>query len=109
MENTWTPREIMGFKFDMGWGNGYVILDNDHPLYGKSYDEINIPIHGGLTYAGPVGPRHLELCDELFESDLGKWMIGFDTAHCDDSLENCPEEYVRAEAQRLLDLVAEYR
>ena len=29
----------------------YVILSNNHPDVGKDYEEIDIDVHGGLTYA----------------------------------------------------------
>jgi hypothetical protein len=44
-------------------GNGYVIVPESHPWFGKDYDEIEVEIHGGLTYG----------CHE------GR--VGFDTAH----------------------------
>jgi hypothetical protein len=37
------------------WGNwcGYVGVPTTHPLHGKSYDEPDLEVHGGLTFAGP--------------------------------------------------------
>jgi hypothetical protein len=46
--------------------NGYVLLPDNHPFYGKDYDEIDVDAHGGITYADEDG-----------------W-IGFDTAHAFD-------------------------
>jgi hypothetical protein len=46
---------------------GYVYLPESHPDYGKEYDDIDIVIHGDLTYGG--------------SSDYIKGKFGFDCAH----------------------------
>jgi len=48
---------------------GYVEVPKDHPAHGLSYDEIDVDVHGGLTY-GQV-------------SDNGT-IFGFDCAHVGD-------------------------
>lgn len=67
----------------------YVEVPKDHKYYLKHYDEIDINVHGGLTYS----EEKLFLENEvLFES----WFIGWDYAHFDDYLgheELYPEEY----------------
>lgn len=45
--------------------NGYVKIPEDHPWHGKDYDDIDVEVHGGLTFAS-----------------YG-W-IGFDCLHCGD-------------------------
>jgi hypothetical protein len=45
---------------------GYVYLPREHPLAGKSYDDIDFSVHGGLTFAA---------------EELDQWCIGFDCAH----------------------------
>lgn len=45
---------------------GYVLLKNTHSCYGKQYNNINVRVHGGLTYS---------------EKDGEYWKIGFDCAH----------------------------
>lgn len=54
---------------------GYVALPREHPYYGKGYEQIEIDVHGGLTY-----------CNErLGDLDAGNvWWIGFDCAHLGD-------------------------
>lgn len=54
--------------------NGYVKIPEDHPWYGKSYDEIDADVHGGLTYGSQDG-----------------W-IGFDTLHSGDYWPDMPDE-----------------
>lgn len=46
---------------------GYVILPENHPAYGKDYDDLSgIDVHGGLTFSN-------------------EGMFGFDCAHWDDA------------------------
>ncbi len=62
---------------------GYVGVPTTHPDHSRSYDDIDVDVHGGLTYA--------ELCDgerichvpEPGESDDVFW-FGFDCGHCFD-------------------------
>lgn len=58
IRNTW-------MTFESGYANGYVAVSENHPLYGKDYDDLNgIWIHGGLTYSGKMVPHHdFELLD----------------------------------------------
>lgn len=102
-ENTWVPRSEL---FHFGWGNGYVAIPQEHPFYGLHYDIINhyVKIHGGLT--------HSSYCDEedvhrygLETSDVGKWIIGFDTAHSSDNEDNWSRGAVLAETDYLLTQV----
>lgn len=32
---------------------GYVAVGPDHPAYGKGYDDVDVTVHGGLTFAAP--------------------------------------------------------
>jgi hypothetical protein len=77
--------------------NGYISLPLGHPWYGKDYDELSeVSVHGGLTYS---------------KEEDGRWVIGFDTAHTGDHLDNWNREKVTEEAERLLDqaVTAEWR
>jgi len=70
-----------------GWGRGYVGLPNYHPYFGLKYDDLNfLSVHGYITYSG--------LVNEL-------WIIGFDTNHYGDNLENCNFKYVYSETIKL--------
>jgi len=51
--------------------NGYIYLPPSHPWYKKGYDDIDVEVHGGITYA------------EL-DKDTNYWCIGFDTNHYGD-------------------------
>src|SRR6266852_4741278 len=55
---------------------GYVNIPVNHPMFSKKYDEIDVDVHGGLTWS---------------EMEKGGYWIGFDCAHSGDycpSLEN---------------------
>jgi len=56
--------------------NGYVELPLGHPSFGKHYDDVDVEVHGGLTYGSHTNP-------DTGEKDLGFW-LGFDTAHAGD-------------------------
>ena len=71
-----------------GWGNGYVGLPFWHPWYKLGYDDIPVDVHGGLTFSN---------LDE--ETDL--WIIGFDTNHGGDNMENRSFMWIEEETHRL--------
>lgn len=52
----------------------YIIIEPDDILFGKSEEELNIPVHGGITYTA------------TFLSDwvTDKWVIGWDYWHYGD-------------------------
>lgn len=107
-ENTWLER---GGFLDFGWGNGYAILSKEHPFHGYDYDTLNnvIDIHWGLTYAGEItADMPGVLADPFLAQYVGHWMIGFDTAHYDDTLLKWPKERVQQEADELLRQCFEY-
>jgi len=51
--------------------NGYIYLPPIHPWYKKHYDDIDVEVHGGLTYSN-------------IDNESGYWCIGFDTNHAGD-------------------------
>lgn len=59
----------------MGFRCGYVGLPKENKYYGKSYDDIPVDCHCGLTYSD----RKLHM-----QNDTSVWWIGFDCGHaCD--------------------------
>jgi len=48
---------------------GYVMVPESHPYHGKGYDNVDVRVHGGLTFA------------DGFHSG---WWFGFDCAHSGD-------------------------
>ena len=100
-----------------GTHNGYVAVPPTNKYYGKHYDEVDIEVHGGLTFSEPVrygeysfsskrkinplyvGVKNSVLEDSEFISEnteIGNdwWIFGFDTFHCNDNPTNCDKEYV---------------
>lgn len=59
------------------WGNlcAYVRVPSSHPAYKKQYDDLDIQVHGGLTFS------EIEPC--AHEDGQG-WWFGIDFAHCYD-------------------------
>ena len=52
----------------------YVRIPEDNKFYKKDYDEIDIDVHGGLTYSS----NHLFVAND---QELKGWFIGWDYAH----------------------------
>ena len=72
-EKEWTTRaglKAVVIAHDMGHRCGYVGVPEGHPMYGKHYDDVDVDVHGGLTYS---------------ELDYGLWLFGYDCAHWDDA------------------------
>lgn len=70
-----------------GQYNGYVNLPIGHPWFGKNYAEINVSVHGGLTFSQETGSF---------------WTIGFDTCHGGDTFDYWTFDRVHEEAANLL-------
>lgn len=92
----------LGFM-STGWGNGYVLIPKSHPLHGKHYDDIDVDVHGGLTFSELVDDDMIEHWEELTDKDKGMWMVGFDTAHLGDSIHKWPKKAVQQETDRLME------
>ncbi len=86
----------------VGWGNGYVCLPKEHKYHGVHYDEIDVDVHGGLTFS-----RSAEtIKEEVWQETLPKgcetsWIVGFDTAHFGDDKDGWSKAAVEAETVRL--------
>ena len=67
----------------------YVEIPKNHKYYLKHYDEIDIDVHGGLTYS-----KNYLYTNE--NDKLDGWFIGWDYAHFDDFIGyelNYPSEF----------------
>lgn len=64
---------------------GYVGLADYHPLHGKEYGEVDVNVHGGLTFANACGPGENESVGICHTPSDGEpehvWWLGFDCAH----------------------------
>jgi hypothetical protein len=63
----------------MGIWCGYAAVPPGHPYHGKGYDDIDVEVHGGLTYSDKCAG---EICHkpEPGEPD-DVWWLGFDCGH----------------------------
>ena len=108
-ENTWLPRirkrDPNNELLDFGWGNGYVVIPKGHKLNGVHYDKINVEVNGGLTFSNYVRDTPWK---EVKNCDDDDWIVGFDTAHCDDTLKKWPKEAVMLETLKLKKQLEEY-
>lgn len=60
---------------------GYVGVGPDHPAWGEPYQDVDVEVHGGLTYANPCQEGG-EICHVPApgrEHDI--WWFGFDCCH----------------------------
>lgn len=94
-----------------GYANGYVAIYKDHPYFGKDYMDINVDIHGGLTFSKSgkyftfVDTECLEGCVDQLSEDW--WIFGFDTCHSGDNLTTWPKDKVIDEVIKLKTILEE--
>lgn len=68
---------------------GYVGVTEGHPAFGKDYDDenINVDVHGGLTFAAPCQENDKEhgICHIPSPGEPDHvWWLGFDCLHAGD-------------------------
>lgn len=65
---------------------GYVGVYRDHPAYGKDYEDVDVQVHGGLTFAAKCQEHDPEGICHVPEPgrDGDVWWLGFDCAHAYD-------------------------
>lgn len=74
--------------FPHGYGNSYVGVDSDHPWFGKAWNEIDVDVHGGVTWAKDHVPN---------QKPDGLWWLGFVTGHWGDNIQTWSPEQCEAE------------
>lgn len=89
--NTLTNSVFNSQGLSCGYANGYVAVPPEHSMYGKHYDEVDVSIHGGLTFSEKKpdinNPKWWENVEKLgFTEDIPEdyWIFGFDTCHYQD-------------------------
>jgi hypothetical protein len=63
---------------------GYVGVPEEHPYFGKSYDDVPVEVHGGLTYEGLCNEHICHAPEPGFPETV--WWLGFDCGHAFDLL-----------------------
>ncbi len=58
---------------------GYVAVPPGHPWHGKSYDQVDVDVHGGPTYAEKCSGKICHVAKPGEPDDV--WWIGFDCNH----------------------------
>jgi len=61
---------------------GYVAVPPTHPAYGKDYDDVDVQVHGGLTYADKCQGSVCHVPKPGEPDDV--WWFGFDCGHAGD-------------------------
>lgn len=96
---------------------GYVGVNHTHPHFQKDYNDPEVSVHGGLTFASKCqetkDDNEIAVCHKVEENeDDNVWWFGFDCAHVGDL---CPKnnhykyegdsyktvEYVKAQVESL--------
>ena len=102
----------------MGNWCGYVGVPPGHPCYGKNYSEVDVRVHGGLTYASGCQKENKDhgICHVPGHGEPDDiWWLGFDCGHCNDLMPVWKMfpwsayrtlEYVKAECARLAEQLA---
>jgi len=58
---------------------GYVGVPSTHPAYEMPYDDVQVSVHGGLTYANKCSGHLCHTPEPGMSDDV--WWLGFDTGH----------------------------
>jgi hypothetical protein len=66
----------------LGHWCGYVGVDRSHPHYGQSGEDLDVLVHGGLTYADKCRDNICHVPEPGMPADV--WWLGFDCAHAGD-------------------------
>jgi hypothetical protein len=78
----YTNLDCMIHRNRMGALCGYVGVPEGHPAFEKHYDDVNVHVHGGLTYADSCRG---DLCHEAQPGRPAHvWWLGFDCNHLGD-------------------------
>lgn len=82
---------------------GYVGVPRSHPWYGKSFDDLDVEVHGGLTFVGPcVG----HICHDATTEPVANvdvYWLGFDCGHSFDFMPGLQKE-IRDGMAKIFDI-----
>jgi len=89
---------------NLGAWCGYVGVPRDHKYYGVRYNDIDVDVHGGLTYSSLCSGAICHVPEPGMPDDV--WWFGFDTAHLMDRLPH-REAYFNSGTYRTLEYTQE--
>ena len=83
-----TGLDCMARRGPLGNWCGYVGVPPGHPYHGRDYDDLDIDVHGGLTYGDRCEKDAPEAEGICHVPDPGRpadvWWLGFDCGHFTD-------------------------
>lgn len=79
----------LAVRNQMGSWCGYVAVPPGHPAYKKPYDDVDVNVHGGLTYADHCRDHICHVPAPGEPDDV--WWLGFDCGHSDDLVPSMKE------------------
>lgn len=86
---------IVGIMTSSGYRCGYISVPVDHPYYKVYYDEIDIDVHGGLTFS-----KFSKVYPVITSKDT--YWIGFDCSHC---MDLCDLEFLKENDHKLYEIM----
>lgn len=89
-----TDLDCMIVRNSLGALCGYAAVAPGHPFYGKDYDDVDVSVHGGLTYGARCQEGQPEAEGVCHVPQPGRpadvFWFGFDTAHFMDRVPGMP-------------------
>ena len=80
---------------------GYVGVPRSHPMYGKHYGDVEVDVHGDLTYAATCQDTSDESIGICHVPEPGRphdvWWFGFDCGHGGDFMPGSAALYIELE------------
>lgn len=85
---------------DFGHLSGYVGVYEGHKLFGKHGFDINMDVHGGITWGSKNDP-----CKSFRKEQPAIFWIGFDCLHMHDSAPNFPLNSLQSGSYKTIEYV----
>lgn len=85
----------LAVRSSLGTWCGYVGVGEGHPAFGSKYDEVDVSVHGGLTYAAECQGVVCHVPQPGMPDKV--WWFGFDCGHAGDTIPSmCGPQYRHA-------------
>jgi hypothetical protein len=90
-----------------GWGCGYVMIPTTHPIVIKWINSKNDDNYTG--YLSIDADQEITYTEEKSVNGIDYIVIGFDTAHSYNNIDNCGFDYVFNETIKLQNLIDNFK